>query len=447
MAAQINTNNKTQALVDLEEKWTRVDMVWGGTDTVRANNILFRNTLESQEDYEDRKKRSTLNAAFKRTVKKSVGKAFASEMEVNVPSQLEYLLLNCDRSGTSLQTFAKDALEEAIKYGVYYILVDSPDTPVQSAYEQELFNVRPYFIGIKPLNVITIDTDIINNELVLTQFMYQYMVDDNVFYADYRLGDGVVEVTIYDDEEVVTNEYTLSLLRIPLVPIYGDKIAPFIGQPVLDEMIHLVLKHYWKQSELDWNEHYGLTPILQIAGAESRADAATGESSMDHFKLGASTTVVTANQGDVRWTTSDSAGIKAAQDSLDRLLKEIDEAGLELTVRKEVAETATGRRLDASEANSILKSIAVDLEWSLYDAIVIAGEYLNVDASGTEVNLDTTYTVDTVSDIELLFKLFQAGILTLEETRTEIKARRIIISESVNESLEVPVPANQSNLQ
>lgn len=445
----INTQEKTLLLSNLAPKWNRVDAVWGGTDVIREQGelYLYRNPLEGPQ-YADRLKRATLNGAFKRTIKKGVGKAFALPMEVILPSDLEYLELNCDRAGTSLQTFAKQALEETLKYGVYYILVDTPDTPVNSLYEQQAFNVRPFFVGIRPTQVNIIETDIINNEQVLTRFNYNFNIDETVYQADFTLADGSVDYTLIviegDETGLDTESKTIALDRIPIVPLYGNKIAPFIGTPVLDELLHLVLKHYWKQSELDWNEHFGLTPILQMAGAQNSPDAETGKGELDHYKLGASTMVLTDAQGDVQWTTADSAGIAVGHASLDRLLKEIDSAGLELTVKSESSETATGRKLDAAEANSILKGVVVDLEWSLYQCIVIAGQYMNIDASDADINLDTEYTVDNGSDLTLIMTLFEKGILSRDEVRLEIKALRFLNNETVINALDVASDGTQT---
>lgn len=439
----INTQEKTLILSTLSPKWNRVDAVWGGTDAIREQGelYLYRNPLEGPQ-YADRLRRATLNGSFKRTIKKGVGKAFALPMEVILPTQLDYLELNCDRAGTSLQTFSKQALEETLKYGVYYILVDTPDTEVKSLYEQQAFNVRPFFVGIKPTQVNIVETDIINNEQVLIRFNYNYSVDETIYQADYTLGEDGIEYTLTeiegDQAGTVHAEKTISLSAIPIVPLYGNKIAPFIGTPVLDELLHLVLKHYWKQSELDWNEHFGLTPILQMAGTQSNVDAATGDDELSHFQLGASTMVRTDAQGDLKWTTADSAGIAVGHASLDRLLKEIDNAGLELTVKSESSETATGRKLDAAEANSILKGVVIDLEWSLYQAILIAGEYINIDASEADINLDTEYTVDNGTDLTLIMTLFEKGILSRDEVRLEIKSLRFLNNEEVINALDVP---------
>ena len=78
----INTTEKTKILSDMEEKWKRVEAVWGGTDAVReeGETYLYRNPLETQ--YKDRLRRATLDGSFKRTIKKGVCKAFNHPMEV-----------------------------------------------------------------------------------------------------------------------------------------------------------------------------------------------------------------------------------------------------------------------------------------------------------------------------------------------------------------------------
>lgn len=446
---------KTAIFEHLASKWELVETLSGGTDSMRdaGRKYLKQNPKESNDKYLDRLSRATLTNKYLRTIEKGVGKAFARSMNISVPEILNPLLLNTDGQGTSFVSFSKQLLHDTINYGIMYVLIDVPQTNITTLEEFRQTNVTPYLVTINPTQILDLSVEYIDNALQLTDFRYYENIvqyNDSTLQSEtiervrrYALIDGQVHWEIWqkDDKgmEYVVEKGIMSITQIPIVPIYGKKLQPYIGEPVLMELAHLNVKHWWKQSDLDWNEHYGLTPILALKGIETNPDPTTGQSSMTDFTVGASTAIAMPENGGLSWTTADSNGIKAGQDSLDRLMKEMSEAGLELTTRQEGGmETATGRMLDASESNSILKGIITDLNWQLYQCLVMACEYMGVDGTDIDVAIDTTYTTSSISftqDLTLLKELFKDGIITLKEMRLELQARKLFISEIVDEGL------------
>lgn len=448
--------NKSSIFAQLADKWEIVETLSGGTDSMReaGTRFLKQNPKESNAKYLDRLSRATLTNRYLRTIEKGVGKAFARKMNISVPDAIEPILYNIDGQGTSLESFTKNLLHDIINYGVMYVLTDVPDSDIQTLEDYRNKQVLPYCVSINPTQLLDLSVDYIDNKLQLTNFRYyealsaysdtnQEITVERV--RNYTLIDGVVHWEVWEKDsngaEYLSDHGIMSIPYIPITPFYGKKEQPFIGSPVLMELAHLNIKHWWKQSDLDWNEHYGLTPILAIKGMDTGTDPTTGESKVSDFTVGASTVIALPDNGGLSWTSADSSGIKAAQDSLDRLLKEMDEAGLELTTRQEGGmETATGRILDASEANSILKGIITDLNWQLYQVLLTVCEYMNVDGTDIDVSVDTTYTTSAVSftqDLTLLKDLYKDGIITLQEMRLELQARKLFISEQVDEHLHI----------
>ena len=441
---------------DLQSKWDLVDTLMGGTDAMRdaGRQYLKQNPKEPNPKYLDRLSRATLTNKYSRTIEKSIGKAFARKMNIILPIGMEDIQYNIDGQGTSLESFSKNLLKDAINYGITYVLVDYPSSVGPTLKDQRASNAFPYFVEIKPTQLLDLRVEYINNKLQLTYFRFYEAVTE---YGDtlaeltnieqvreYIRTDTGVSYNVWqktkDKAEVLIDSGNMSVDMIPIVPIYGKRTQAYMGEPVLMDLAHLNAKHWWKQSDLDWNEHYGLTPILGIKGFSNQQDPETGANTIDDFTVSSSTVVALGDNGDLKWTTADSAGIKAAQDSLDRLLKEMDEAGLELTTRQEGgSETATGRILDANEANSILKGIVVDLNWQLYQAMLIAGRYVGIDATDADITIDTSYTTTTASntqDLTLLRDLFKDKIITLEEMRLELKSRKLFVSEKVDETMD-----------
>lgn len=449
--------NKTTTFAELSDKWELVDTLYGGTDAMRDAGRLYlkQNPAESLAKYRDRLSRATLTNRYKKSIKQAVGKAFASKMNVKLPIGLQQLVINADGTGTSLETFSKNAMDNAINYGITYLLVDYPQATGDTLAAQRESGAFPYFVEIKPTQLLELRVEYINNKAQLTYFRFyeelssyepgllgaesteqvrEFTLEDDgsITYAIYRKEKNKPEV-LYDAGVMV------GMGGIPIIPIYGNKTQSYMGEPVLMDLAHLNVKHWWKQSDLDWNEHFGLTPILKLEGIDLGTDPETGASKIDSFVVGASTVVAVPTGGNLAWTTADASGIAAAQTSLDRLLKEMDESGLELTSpQSNGAETATGRLIDAAESNSILKGIVLDFVWQLYQAVIIAGEYIGIDASNADISLDTTYTVSgaaNTSDMPMLLSLVEKGVITVEEMRAELQSRRVFVSEKVAQGL------------
>lgn len=441
---------KVDTFQNLSFQFDLVDTLIGGTSEMIAAGELYlpREPAESPESYRIRLKNSTLLPAYKRTIAKAVGKAFAKGMNVGLPQPLEYLKDSVDGSGTSMETFAKQLLHSAINYGVTYILTDMPSVDTNNITRADVinYNIVPYLVQIKPTQVLDLKTDFVGANIRLTYFRF---IEDTVEYsADGLLQKTVSQVkefTLTEDERVVCTVYRkdnsgLEKLHetfemtgfsgIPITPVYGNKIAPYLGSPVLIDLAFLNIKHWRQQSDYDFSMHYAMTPILALKGFNQTPDA---DGNITQFVLSANTAIVLPAEGSVDWVKGDASVMQQGRESLKHLEEQMDNYGLELTTAQAGGgTTATGRLIDAAESNSILKTIATDLEWSLFNAILIAGELIGVDATETSIDLDKTYTVSNHTDLALLIQLFEKGILTREEVRQELATRRVIMSENVD---------------
>lgn len=441
----MNKFTKNPQLTDIASEYEIVDNLVKGTAAMIAagETYLPKEPKEPLSAYNIRLGNSVLAPFYKRTIAKAVGKALAKGINVVTNDSLAYLIDSVDGSGTSMETFAKQVIHSAINYGITYILTDAPIADQMNTLA-DMADIKPYFVEIKPTNVLDIKTDFVGSQLVLTYFRFMETVID---YKDLKTQVSITQVkeflidesgtvvcnTIRKDaqgkEILASSVEMIGFNRIPITPVYGNKIAPYIGSPLLIDLAYLNLKHYRKQSDADWSEHFSMTPILALSGFQPTVDENGG---IQEFVLSANTSVILPNGGDVKWVQGDSSTMQQARESIKALEEQMEKFGIELTVQSQNGtETATGRIIDAAEANSVLKSIVIDLEWSLYNAILIAGDILGIDAVDTSVDIDKSFTVANNADITLLKDLFQAGILTLEEVRAELATRKIIMSESI----------------
>lgn len=434
----------SKTFLQLFEKYQTIDDVWEGTDAMRNNGTKYlpREPKETLTNYNMRLERATFEPIFKRAIMQSVGKAFQKRVQVeNYPTLLEPLLYNVDQTGTSLEAFAKELLTDATKYGVTYLMVDMPiSDPNRTLADEISQGLYPYFVNIKPTQVLDLKVDYLDGGAQLTYFRmmeevidydgleqisidqvkeFTYDEDDNIIFNIYRKDDKDKEY-LYDSN-VITGATSL-----PIVPVYGNKTSPYIGEPPLMDLAYMNILHYQKNTDIDVALHYGAMPMLVLKGHEQHVDPNTGNK--DEITISPNSGINVSESGDAQWLELNGSGISTYMDNVKELEASMSMLGLELTSKKALYETATGRMLDEHTSNSILKSICIDLEGSLEKAFMYAGEYLNLNLNDVQVVIDTSLTVNSDIGFERIITMVKDGIITAQEGLQEIKERMLLVT-------------------
>lgn len=424
----------------LGEKYAKVEALWGGTDAMREAGEVYlpKEPAEALANYKARLARAVLFPAYTRTIKTSVGKAFAKPMNVKAPDMLMQLVDNADSAGTSLETFAKTLLEDAINYGITYLMVDYPVVdPNATLADERAMGAFPYFVNIKPTSVCEAHVGYVDGVAQLIYFRFletanEYTGTQQVVVEqakEFILEDGVVTYNIYrkdknNKEYLYDSNVLVGMDLIPILPVYGNKTSNFHGEPTLYDLAELNIAHWQTFSDYRGIVHAVSCPILVLKGVHDTVD---DNGVKQEVVISPNTAMRIPAEGDVKWVEVTGGSITSAKEALADLEAKMAVCGLELTVpRATGAETATGRLLDAAESNSLLKSIAVDLEWSLYAAFCYAGMYIGVDATATEVQINTDYTVSLAGDMNTVMELYREGLLTAQEVINEAKNRQML---------------------
>lgn len=431
-------SNQFSGLLDL---YQRADHVYSGTEAMReqTTEYLPRGAAEHPSNYADRLNTSVLKPIYKRTIKQGVGKAFAKGMIVDTVPQMERLIDNCDSAGTSLVTFAKGLLDNAINYGITYLMVDYPvTTPNATLADERASGAFPYFVNIKPTQVLDLRVAFVGAFVQCTYFRFlETVVEFNYLtgveevieqvkelYRNPEDGSINYRITRKDkegNEEVYDENKLFNMTEIPIVPVYGNKVSSYIGTPTLIDLVEQSITHWQLYSGYLNSIKTSTIPILEVRGWNAPVD---DQGKPQQFILSPNTAVQINNpNGGLKWVNSDGNGIESALKAIKDLEDSMALSGLELTVdRAQGTETATGRLIDAAEANSILTAIVMDLEWSLYKGFLIAGEMIGVDASATEIDIDATFTVVANTEFNQVMALYTEGLVdakfVLEEAKT-----------------------------
>ena len=152
---------RSNAFSRLQQLYKKVDDVKGGKDSLTAAGTAYlpRLPAESAANYQHRLDVAVFKPIYPRTIEKGVGKAFLKGITVKTKPEFGRLIDNADGAGTSLETFAKELLYDAIHYGITYLLVDYPiTTPNQTLADERASGAFPYFVNIKPTSVLDLRT-------------------------------------------------------------------------------------------------------------------------------------------------------------------------------------------------------------------------------------------------------------------------------------------------
>lgn len=435
--SKFKTGNK---FVNLHERYSLIDTLLGGTEAMRAagTKYLPREPREAPDNYNSRLNRSVLFPQYEKTVGTSVGKIFAKPLNIAVSSELERLITDCDGTGTPLRSFAKTITSSAINYGVTYVLVDYPILQNDASLEDErAAGAYPYFVEIKPTSVLDLSYDYILGIATLTSFrFYEEFEDEDGKYVEqvkeFTLNRDTREVTwtIYrkgkNNKEVVHSFGTMvGLNEIPIVPVYGNKTAPFLGSPALYGLAQLNVTHWQIYSDYMNIVHMVQCPMLVVTGYQTKTNP---DGTQEEMVISPNTVFKTDSEnGDVKWVEVSGNSVNVGKDAISNLESKMAIMGLELvTANTSLPETATGRLLDAAQTSSILSSIAMDVEYALVNMFLYASVYLGISAPTIDIKINTEYTLINNTSLENILKLYEMGLVKDVEVIQWVRDNKII---------------------
>ena len=179
-----NVAATSKAVDAMQPDWALATALLGGTRAMRAASTTYlpRFPNEDPEAYRSRLASSVLFPAYKRTVETLTGKPFSKPITVgdDVPPQIVEWLPDVDMEGRNLDAFAADVMEYALAFGLTGILVDYPIKPegVKTQADEKAIKLRPYFVHVKPDQIIGWQAARVNGEWTIQQLRLMEMVSE-----------------------------------------------------------------------------------------------------------------------------------------------------------------------------------------------------------------------------------------------------------------------------
>lgn len=424
-----------------ELRWNKVDALMGGTQSMREAGTAYLPKFSKEKDelYNMRLHTSTLFNAYKQSILTNVGRITSKQIQVETNSNLcNEFVKDVDTTGRSLTQFSKDLLIKSINHGVAYVLVDFPQTQKSITMEQ-ITSYRPYFVDISAQQILSVKSDRINGREEVVYFKYSTVAkttfqdwDDEIDtdveqVREYMLKDGVVSYRIQQESDggwIVVDQGVMSgLTRLPIIPLYSNRTGFFLGEPLLEDLADLNIRHWQSSSDQQWILHFSRTPLLFAKGF----DTVDENGIKQEISVGPNSVVSTERtDADLSYVEVSGAAINAGRQDLMDLEDQMTVLGLDVAVDKTGSMTATSRAINASATDSVLRSIALQLEDVLTQALFLVHVYYN-SSEPYSVNVNKEYIpVFESNEMKEIWEMYRNNMITAGDVLKEAKRRNVL---------------------
>jgi hypothetical protein len=441
-----NVADDCPEVAEMRETWEMLGALMGGTRKMRkaGEKLMPRFPNEDVKAHKARIDTATLFPAYRRTVRVMAGKPFSKPITLseNVPPQLRDWCDDIDLEGVNLHAFASEMFEESF-FGLAAILVDVPRVSVapgavMTKAQQDAAGLRPYLVRIKHDQLRGWRVEMQAGRPVITMFRYSEKVSE----PDGEFGAKEVEqirvltagrwATYRKTKvsETAKEEWTLheqgprEIPGLGVVPIYGLREGFMDGEPPLEDLAYLNVKHWQSQSDQDTILHVARVPVLAVIGADNGNTDASGKPVPFQLTIGASSAVQLPKGADIKYVEHTGAAIGAGQSALEALESQMIQAGAELLVKKPGTRTATESNNDAEANKCDLQRMAETFEDALDQALAIMAQVAKLPTGGN-VTLFKDFgsgSLDSAS-AALVFEWWQGALISRETAINELKRR------------------------
>jgi hypothetical protein len=426
----------------MAERWELPVTLMGGEIAMKAadRRYLPQEPMETDEQYLNRKARTTLEPWYEWAVNNHTGRVFNKTIKLSddTPDQVVSINKNLDLMGSNLNSYYRQVFIDALIKGISYTYVDYPRSEEEMTLAEEMdLDLRPYTIHLKAEQVIKAVSSHVNGRIVLSRVH----IRENIEVPDGRWNTkrisqvrvvypGYWELyrpTDKDQSWAIVDEGETSLDYIPLFPLYCQKVAFFEGKSYLQNLANLNRAHWQSLSDQMNITHVARVPILYGTGFDSE----------EQLTVGSNTAILGPPGSELMYVEHTGAAIESGRKELEGLAERMLMESLEALSEQNY--TATGRALDISDNNASLQDLALRLQDHITKVNNCICDWLGVKREGTAI-VDTDFGLHlkdgSVSNI--LLKMRQNGSLSLQAFQKEMKRYSILsVDHNIEEDIKI----------
>lgn len=390
---------------------TKVNDVYTGIDT--AKQYLQRYNQEETKDYNARQDIATLDNFVFRTVEDIKNIIFRKPLDqtaikhANFKKYAEKINFN-----DNLNEFAKGVLENRLKDGKTFVLVDSIDYDKEQVVNQAQANalgIRPYFVNIPRKNILSWKKN------QLGQFTQLVILEEYEIEGPYNISvgeqikvwknDGTVQ--IWRDDEKHGDVIETGLKVIPIVQIGNDDVPP------LYDLAKINITHMNRDSEVSNYTRVGGAAFLAVFGDLEEAGnkpATLGINKGLKFR--------DKSTSDVKWVELEGSNYDMLKDRILYHEDQMKRIAVSFTTEQE-NKTATQVNKESMTGESKATDYATELEEGINAAIQMMNEYITSNKisidNKVEVNKDFDSSILTPEMVASYRTDYMAGIISYEK--------------------------------
>ena len=423
-----NPGNRDPQILAMMGSWERIAMALASTSALRSRGARFIPQLPGEDaaGYDARTSKFVHVPWFEELSELAVHKLFRKTLNFQTDDQaLQEWIEDVDGSGTDLEAFWKLVTKIAVQYGHCHVLTDmATDVVPRTLLEEQQLAVKPNLFVIRPEQVVGFRTKRVAGRERLTQFRYLEMaqVEDGRYGSKWVERVRVLEPGKFELWEKADNraeswnlieQGTYDLDEIPVSTVYGRREGVMVSSPPLLEVANINLLYDLALCDHSHQMSVAATPILVLKGFDEHQPDLT---------VSVNRALAMPPEGDVSYVQTDSASFQAQENYLGFLADRMNQVAIVgFKEQKNAAEAAASKRMDHSDEDSALSTIATSVEVAVKQAVDWALQYLGSEAEydlGIPDNLSDE-TLDP-QEVAQLLALANSGVITKETLITTL---------------------------
>lgn len=373
-----------------EDQFLRVNNIYDGVD--QAKQYIQKYSQEDPKDYGERKDIATLDNFVFRTVEDIKNIIFRKPLDETAIKHTDLLdWLKKINFTDNLNEFSKTVLENRLKDGFTYLLIDSVSydaETVKTKAQQKFLGIRPYFVNILRKNVLSwkIDKQGQYTQLVIAED-YEVETEYNVGVAQQIKvwkADGTIQ--IWRDGEKYGDPIETRLKTIPFVKIGNDNTPP------LYDLAKINITHMNRDSEVSNYARVGGAAFLAVFG-----DLDEGENKPATLGINKGLKFRDKTTSDVKWIEMEGRNYEMLKNRILYHEDQMKRIAVSFTTEQE-NKTAT----QVNKESMTGESKATDYATELQDGINSAIQLMNLYITGTKIKEDNEIEVNKDFDSSIL---------------------------------------------
>lgn len=444
-----NPGQLSSAATNMQQRTAMLRAVYGGTETMRAQDKTFLPQYEKESDtrYNARLASTFALNKLREAVDAASAKPFRTMLKIvnNTDQDLDAWVKDCDLQGNHLHVFAHQFFNNALLDGMCHLLVDHPDTyNMKSLADQKASGARPFMKMFKVDDVAAAYDMYVGGDTktVHVRIRSQRAERDGfkeVLYNQIRVieidpsssGKGIVQLWeqaatsggsnwTFVEETPLTN-----MTEVPFVTMFaGEKEADYQVRPVFIDLAYKQMEHWISSSDQRSILSAARFPMLACSGVqidpEEEAQFAIGP-----YK------VLYSPEANGRWYYVEPRGtaIESGFKDLDRLEMQMDMMALNPvtgTHRQYVPQNE--RDIQETRVHSVVHDLAIGCQDALEKAIMFMGQWTGRDYTQVQAILNTEFsnTKDRLLEVAQLVKMWEERGLSRQVLLTEVRNRNLL---------------------